>query len=295
MEAAQRKSLMTQLSLWCALIKFSHTIFALPFALGMAVIAARYAPAATPVRFSQLAWILVALVSARTAAMAFNRVVDKEFDRQNPRTKERPLVSGIISVRSVLVLLMLSCLMFFLSAAALGKHCIVLAPFVLGVLLFYSYTKRFTHYSHLVLGLCLALAPGGVWYALTTEFAVLPIYLMAAVMLWVAGFDILYACQDLDFDRQQILFSLPVHLGISGALMAARFCHLASVILLFIFGLMAELGALYYCGIAVFGLLLISEHRLVSPHDLSRLEAAFFTRNGMASMVFFAAVALDAL
>jgi 4-hydroxybenzoate polyprenyltransferase len=268
---------------WGSLVKFSHSVFALPFALSMALFVT-HRQAVEPLKF---AWIILALVAARSAAMTFNRIVDRHFDALNPRTRAREIPSGRIDLRSAQIFLFLSALVFVLSAAALGMHCLVLSPVVLGVLLLYSVTKRFTSYSHLVLGVSLALAPGGVWYALTAEFAWLPVPLMCAVMFWVAGFDILYACQDREFDKEHALYSMPVRLGAKGAFMAARVLHLLAVVCLVWFGLLAELGAIYFVGVSIFAWLLLNQHSIVRPDDLSRLDAAFFTRNGVASIIFF--------
>ncbi len=278
----------TQLRLYAGLVKFSHTVFALPFALSMLVVLAR----THPVSWSQIVWILVALVSARTAAMAFNRLIDRDVDARNPRTREREIPSGKLSVAKVRGLLFISSAVFLGSAAVLGLHCLVLAPFVLGILLLYSWTKRFTSSSHIVLGLSLALAPGGVWYALTAEVALLPVLLMAAVLFWVAGFDILYSCQDVNFDTEQHLFSIPVRCGVATAFWLARLFHVIAFVFLGLFGVEATLGIHYFAGLLVFGLILGSQHLIISPKDLSRIDAAFFTRNGTASLVFFLAVIL---
>lgn len=268
---------------WGGLVKFSHSIFALPFALSMALYVT-HRQAVEPIKF---AWIILALVAARSAAMTFNRIVDRHFDALNPRTRTREIPAGRINIRSAQIFLFLSALVFVFSAAALGTHCLVLSPVVLGVLLIYSVTKRFTSYSHFVLGISLALAPGGVWYAFTAEFAWLPVPLMLGVMFWVAGFDMLYACQDREFDAENHLHSMPVKLGADGAFLAARILHLLTLICFVWFGIWADLGLFYFIGIAFFAWLLFDQHSIVSPDDLSRLDAAFFTRNGVASIVFF--------
>lgn len=276
---------------WGSLVRFSHTIFAAPFALSMAAVCAR----SVPVSPLQLLWVVVALVTARTAAMAFNRLVDRAIDAKNPRTAGRELPAGILSVSSVRLLLLLSMLGFLLSSYLVGAHCLPLAPLVLAVLCGYSLTKRFTRCSHLVLGVALALAPGGVWFALTAQWSPVPLPLMAAVMVWVAGFDILYSCQDADFDREQGLFSLPSRIGVARAMGWARAFHVAAVVLLILFGAEVQLGMLYFVGVALFAALLFSQHLLVAPDDLSRIDAAFFTRNGCASLVFFLFVVLDCI
>ena len=280
------KSFRAQLNTWAGLVKFSHTIFALPFALAMVVLAARR----TPVTFGQVGWILVALVAARTAAMAFNRLVDLRIDSLNPRTRERELPAGAVSVRAVIGLIVAMSLLFLLAAGQLGNHCLVLAPLVLLLLFGYSLAKRFTAFAHLILGLALAAAPGGAWYALTADVSMLPVVLMVAVLFWVAGFDILYSCQDQAFDTRAGLHSVPVRWGLSGAFFIARCCHLLAVLLLVLFGFMAELGLGYTLGLSLFTAVLASQHWLVSPTDLTRINAAFFTRNGAASLIFLGAV-----
>ena len=276
----------TLLKTYGSLVKFSHTVFALPFALSMLVVVDR----AQPVSAWQLVWILIAIVSARTAAMTFNRLVDRDLDALNPRTKDRELPAGKLSVAKVRLLLVFSSALFFGSAYALGTHCLVAAPLVLGILFFYSWSKRFTSLSHVVLGVSLALAPGGVWYALTAQVALLPLLLMAAVILWVAGFDILYSCQDVAFDTGQHLFSLPARIGTTSAVWAARVLHAAAAALLCAFSAAAGFGWPHYLGLAVFAAILFSQHLLISPGNLSRIDTAFFTRNGAASLVYFIAV-----
>lgn len=275
--------------LWGSVVKFSHTVFAMPFALSMAAIVARD----REVLVTEVLWILVALVSARTAAMGFNRYVDLPFDAQNPRTKSRELPSGKVTPQSVRELIVMSSVLFLFSSLMLGLHCLILAPAVLGFLLLYSWSKRFTNYSHLILGVALALAPGGVWYALTAQFAVLPVVLMVAVALWVAGFDLLYACQDVEFDRAQRLHSFPARFGVARAVLLSRVLHLAVVLLLVLFGDMAQMGLLYFGGVGLFALALLSQHCVVHAGDLSRVDGVFFTRNGIASVVFFLGVLLD--
>ncbi|MCB0339369.1 MAG: putative 4-hydroxybenzoate polyprenyltransferase [Bdellovibrionales bacterium] len=274
---------------WGRLVKFSHSVFALPFALSVVVILWEF------VSFSSVFWIVVCLVSARTSAMGFNRLVDCGIDSQNPRTANRELPQGVVSSRSVVVLVTISSLVFFLGAAMLGEHCLLLAPFVLGFLLLYSYSKRFTDFSHMILGLSLALAPGGVWYALTSDVSWLPLPLMIGVLFWVAGFDILYSCQDYAFDRLHGLRSFPSTFGVPCAMQIAYWLHVVALFFFALFGVCMKLGLIYYCGVGIFALILLSQHRLVSPKDLSRIDQAFFTRNGLASVAFFIAVALDKL
>lgn len=261
----------------------------MPFALGMFV----YIASISSVTAEQLLAILLALVAARTAAMTFNRLIDADIDAKNPRTSSRELPSGAVSRLSAWTLFVSSCLVFLFAAALLGTHCLVLALPVLLVLCGYSWAKRFTSLSHLILGMALAMAPGGVWYALTGQFAVLPLWMMAGVLAWVAGFDILYSCQDVGFDRQNNLRSVPVWLGEDKAFLVARVLHVCAVVFLGGFGRAAGLGFLYWLGLAIFAGLLASQHRLVGPGNLERIDAAFFTRNGAASSIFFAAIFLD--
>ncbi|MCB0310472.1 MAG: putative 4-hydroxybenzoate polyprenyltransferase [Bdellovibrionales bacterium] len=283
--------ILKQISLWGRLVKFSHTIFAMPFALSMLV----YLHPIYPVSASTIAWIMLALISARSAAMCFNRIIDHEFDARNPRTINRELPQGRVSRLSAIIFLSLNFTVFLLASYRLGSHCLLLAPAVLAILCFYSWTKRFTSYSHLVLGICLALAPGGVWYALTGKFALLPIYLMLGVALWVAGFDILYACQDVDFDRAIGLYSIPSLVGIRRSLAIARYLHVGAVVSLVAFGVAGSLGLPYYLATSLFAALLISQHRLVADRDLTHLNLAFFTRNGQASMIYLVGMTLDRL
>jgi 4-hydroxybenzoate polyprenyltransferase len=279
-----RVSPLQQVYLWGRLVKFSHTVFALPFALSMALIVSRD----HSVSLRQVIWILLAMVGARTAAMSFNRLVDRSLDANNRRTHTREIPSGLISISSVRVLLYLSSALFLISSGQLGRHCFYLAPIVLAILFFYSWTKRFTKYSHLVLGFCLALAPGGVWYALTATFAWLPVILMAAVLLWVAGFDILYACQDIEFDRALGLYSIPATLGLKRSFLVAQAFHTGCVALLIVFGIQAGLGIGYFVGLSLFTICLTSQHVFVLKNAISAIDLAFFTRNGAASLLFLA-------
>jgi 4-hydroxybenzoate polyprenyltransferase len=276
---------------WGSLVKFSHSIFALPFAVSMAVIVWKD----FPVTGWQLLYILVAVVSARTAAMAFNRLLDRKIDARNPRTQSRELPRGVVSIGSVIGLLLLSSFIFLGAASLLGAHCAILAPVVLALLLFYSWSKRFTSLSHLILGLSLGCAPGGVWYALRGTVALEPVLLMCGVTLWVAGFDILYACQDEAFDRAQGLHSIPASIGVDKALKLSFILHLISLTAFGGFALSVGLGPLFYLGFIIFSYAIIGQHRLVSAGDLSRINAAFFTRNGLASVIFLLAVVLDVM
>ncbi len=265
----------------CEMIKIEHTLFALPFAFLGALLAAQGWP-----RLDQLWWITLAMVGARSAAMAFNRLVDEKYDAENPRTAQRALPAGLVSRRFVIGFTIVSAALFLLSAAMLNRLALWLSPIALGSVLLYSYTKRFTAFSHLVLGWCLAIAPAGAWVAVRGSLDGEAILLSLCVLLWTAGFDILYACQDYDFDCQHPeLHSLPKWLGIARAMRVARSLHATMFVLLVLFAVVMELGGLAYLGILATGVLLIHQHRLVSPTDLSRLDAAFFTTNAFVSII----------
>jgi 4-hydroxybenzoate polyprenyltransferase len=270
------------------MIKFEHTVFALPFALIGALLAARGLPPGRVV-----GWILVAMVGARSSAMAFNRLVDLEFDRQNPRTANRALPAGLLTPAQVGAFVAGSVALFLVAAWQLNQLALLLSPLALLVILGYSYTKRFTRWSHLVLGLGIAIAPAGAWIAVQGRLAPAPLLLSAAVMLWVAGFDVIYACQDVEFDREAGLQSLPSRLGIGPALWLSRLMHLGTVILLAAGGAAAKAGVAYYGGVIFVALLLLYEQNLVRPADLSRVNAAFFTVNGCVSVGLLLFTAAD--
>ncbi|MEY4667436.1 MAG: hypothetical protein RL518_135 [Pseudomonadota bacterium] len=276
---------------WGRLVKFSHSVFALPFALMMIV----FVSAERPVSLQQVVLLVVCVVAARTAAMAFNRCSDAEIDARNPRTANREIPAGVVSKRSATVLILVSGAVFIAGAGGLGAHCLWLSPFVLAVLFGYSLMKRFSALCHVVLGIALALAPGGVWYALTGEWSWRPVPMMVAVMLWVAGFDILYSCQDADFDRANNLLSVPSLLGTRGAQWSAALLHLASFAFLVLNGSMFSVGAFYWLGVAVFGVLLLSQHLAVARRGISCVDQVFFTRNGTASIALFVCVLIDAV
>jgi 4-hydroxybenzoate polyprenyltransferase len=272
------------------MIKWEHSVFALPFALTGAMLAAGGWP---PVH--TLAWIIVAMVAARSAAMAFNRLADAAFDAANPRTASRALPAGTLSRGFVAGFVVLACAVLVLAAWQLNRLSLMLSPVAVAVLLLYSYTKRFTRWSHLALGFALGMAPAAAWIAVRSSLDLRILLLTAAVTLWVAGFDILYACQDYDFDLRAGLYSVPKAFGIARALAIARALHVLMLALLggvvFAFGL----GIVAAAGVFVVALLLTYEHSLVAPDNLSRLNAAFFTMNGVISLVFFAFVAGDLL
>jgi len=272
------------------MIKWEHSIFALPFALCGAMLAAQGLPT-----FHQLIWIIIAMVSARSAAMAFNRVADASIDAANPRTRTRALPAGALTPGFVTTFVVVSCAIFILAAAQLNRIALMLSPVALGIVLLYSYTKRFTRWSHLVLGFALGIAPAAAWIAVRGSLDLRILLLTAAVTFWVAGFDVLYACQDYEFDRQSNLHSVPRYFGIRGALAIARLFHLLMLSLLIALILSFGLGKVALAGVLVVAILLAYEHSLVSPRDLSKLNAAFFTMNGVISVVFFGFVAADLL
>jgi len=272
------------------MIKWEHSVFALPFALCGAMLAAGGWPTAW-----QLTWIIVAMVAARSAAMAFNRLADAQIDAVNPRTRTRALPAGTLSRGFVGAFVTAGCLLFVLAASQLNRLTLLLSPVALAIVLLYSYTKRFTRWSHLVLGFALGVAPAAAWIAVRGSLDSRILLLTAAVTFWVGGFDVLYACQDYDFDLRNSLHSLPRYLGIGRSLLLARLFHAAMILLLVALVLSFHLAALGLLGVAVVGLLLAYEHSLVSRHDLSRLNAAFFTMNGVISVVFFLFVAADLL
>jgi len=272
------------------MIKWEHSIFALPFALCGAMLAAGGLPA-----WRQLAWIVVAMVSARSAAMAFNRLADASMDAVNPRTSVRALPAGLLTPSFVSTFVLVSCGIFVLAASQLNRMALMLSPVALAVVLLYSYSKRFTRWSHLFLGFALGLAPAAAWIAIRGSLDPRILLLTAAVTFWVGGFDVIYACQDYDFDRSHGLHSLPRHLGIHTALWIARVFHLAMLGLLVALVLVFGLGKLAIAGVIAVAALLAYEHSLVRHDDLSKLNAAFFTMNGVISVVFFLFVAGDLL
>lgn len=282
-------TLATRIATWGSLVKFSHSVFALPFALIMAIVVTR----STHVAPLTLLLLVVCVVAARTSAMAFNRIIDREIDRRNPRTAQREIPNGSVSVRAACSLALASAVVFIVGAAMLGRHCLVLAPPVLMLILGYSLMKRITAACHFVLGMALACAPGGVWYALTGQWSVEPLPLMAAVIFWVSGFDILYSCQDRDFDRAEGLRSMPALLGTRAALAIAALLHLASVACLALFGAWFALGALFWAGLVLFAVLLGSQYFSIVTRGLQCIDQVFFTRNGLASIVLLIAVLAD--
>jgi 4-hydroxybenzoate polyprenyltransferase len=272
------------------MIKFPHTVFALPFALMGALLAARGLPDA-----ATLFWILVAMVGARTAAMTFNRLADRRIDADNPRTAGRELPAGIVTHKQAVWLTAAAVLLFEWACFRLNTLCLALSPLALLIILGYSYTKRFTRYSHLVLGLALALAPVGAWVAVKGTVEGPALLLGLAVLCWVAGFDILYALQDMDFDRLTGLHSIPRYWGVRRSLHVARGLHLSTLLLLLLESFLRDLGGIYLAGVGIVGGLLLYEHAIISEHDLSRLDTAFFNMNGYISVTIFAFTLIDLL
>jgi 4-hydroxybenzoate polyprenyltransferase len=294
------------------MIKFEHSVFALPFALTGALLAARYAqiPGAAPAlraaadlhakaglpSWRQIAWIIVAMVGARSAAMTMNRIIDLRYDRENPRTRTRALATGALTVQFAWVFAAAAAALLVIAAWQLNPLAFKLSPVALAVLFFYSYTKRFTSWSHLVLGFCLGMSPAAAWIAIAGSLDPRMLILCAAVTLWVGGFDVLYACQDLEYDKSVNLFSVPKRFGVANALVIARAMHVVMIALLAWLAWSFLLPWPAWAGIVVVAGLLAYEHSLVSPNDLTRMNAAFFTVNGYISLLFLlfwgAAVAL---
>src|SRR5579871_3692311 len=301
---------------YLSLIKFSHTIFAMPFAMigfflgaikfNQQVIYDEYDPKSFHLLFSfqHTSWnftylvqifflVILCMIFARSAAMAFNRYLDRNFDSKNPRTAIREIPKGIISAKSALLFTLVSCALFLITCFFINKLCFYLSPVALFVVLFYSYTKRFTPLCHLVLGVGLSLAPIGAYLAVTGAFALLPILFSCTVIFWVSGFDIIYALQDEDFDRSNQLYSMPSWLGKSKALRVSEFLHFLSFLCVITAGIIGGFGLWYWIGVSVFTGMLIYQHSLVKPNDLSKVNLAFMTANGIASVVFAVFVITD--
>lgn len=272
------------------MIKWEHSIFALPFALTGAILAAGGWPSGRV-----LGWIIVCMVGARSAAMAFNRLVDAKIDAANPRTSSRALPAGQVSSGFVLAFTVIASAVFLFGAAMLNRLTLELAPLALAIVLVYSYMKRVTRWSHLVLGLALGIAPAAAWVAVRGTFAPRAALLTAIVMLWVGGFDVLYACQDFEHDRRVGLHSVPQAFGLDGAFWIARAMHVGMAVLLFVMLHAFGLGYVALAGVLICIALLCYEHAIVAPHDLRRMNAAFFTLNGIISVVFFVFIAIDVL
>ncbi len=285
--------LFQNLKITLEMIKWEHSIFALPFALTGALLAFRESGAFVASGWWVLLWIVIAMVGARSAAMAFNRLVDADIDGRNPRTKGRHLPAGLLSRNFCIGFTVAAGALFMFASWELNTLCFRLAPLALAVVLLYSYTKRFTHFSHLVLGFALGIAPAAAWIAVRGSLDPRILWLTAAVTFWTAGFDIIYSCQDFEFDSESQLFSIPRALGIIKALMVARALHVLMIFSLLMLVYQLQLGSLAVAGVAAVAALLIYEHTLVKAGDLSRVNAAFFTMNGWVSVLFFVFWAAD--
>jgi 4-hydroxybenzoate polyprenyltransferase len=286
-------SFLKRVRLTLEMIKFEHSVFALPFALTGALLAWRDGGFFREGLWIKLGWIVLAMVGARSVAMAFNRVLDADIDARNPRTKVRHLPAGLLSRGFAWGFIGFWSVVFLYAARELNPLCFKLAPLALAVLMFYSFTKRFTSLSHLVLGFCLGMAPAAAWIAIRGSLDARILWLTAAVTLWTAGFDIIYSCQDYEFDVEAGLFSLPRRFGIAGALWISRALHLGMLGCLVMLVESFAVGGLAWAGVAAVACLLAWEHRLVKANDLSRVDAAFFTMNGYVSVIFFVFWASD--
>jgi 4-hydroxybenzoate polyprenyltransferase len=291
---AKIQSLKSRISNYASLVRFSHTIFALPFAFASLALAWP----AHPVTWEVFLWVVVAMVGARSAAMGFNRLADRRFDAINPRTRGWELPQGKVKVWEAILLTSVASLVFIYAAYRLNPICFVLSPLALAIVFFYSLTKRFTWTSHLFLGLALSLAPIGAWLAvarppIALEELATPLLLGVAVVFWLAGFDIIYSLQDREFDRKQGLHSIPVRFGIAGALRLSSFFHFCTVLALALVGGTAQAGIIYWLGLAGVSAILFWEHRIVTPNDLSRINKAFFDFNAYVSIGYFVATLAD--
>ena len=282
-------SVVRTLSHYSSLVKLSHTVFALPFALAAVMLASPYAE----ITLYKVALIVLCIAAARTAAMAINRLVDRDIDARNPRTERRELPRGVLSVGAVRALVVGASLSFFVFAGLLGRLPLILSPLALGLALGYSYTKRFTSLCHLFLGAAVALAPGGAWIAIGAPVTLAPWLLVIGVACWVAGFDVLYSLQDHTFDGDARLRSVPVWLGIRGALVASALLHVATIGCLVAAGWVLGRGVFYMLGVGAIAALLVAEHAIVKPSDLSKINKAFFDINGYVSVAFLLFVGID--
>ena len=286
-----RTDLYDRVLVYGRMIKFSHTIFALPFALSAVVMAWRE----TPFNMADLLWILMAMVGARSAAMGFNRIVDADIDAVNPRTAIREIPSGLLTQKDATLFVLGSSLIFIFAAAMLGRLCFILSFPVLFFLLFYSITKRFTRYCHLYLGCAISLAPAGAWIAVTGSLSWSILFLTLALMTYIAGFDILYACQDIDFDQRQGLHSLPSTLGPNRAMIVSSLLHLFTFIFLVIMHFTFKMHPVFLIFLAIIGILLVAEHKIVTPNNLKKIDIAFFNINSWISVLLFVGVVISSL
>lgn len=273
------------------MIKFSHTIFALPFAISAMLLAWQK----NKFDFLDLIFILIAMVAARSAAMGFNRIIDAEIDKKNMRTAIREIPSGVLGKNEALTFVVLSSFIFILSAYMLGQTCFILSFPVLFFLFFYSFTKRFTKFCHIFLGFAIGLAPLGAWVAIADSLSINIIFLSLALMTYIAGFDILYSCQDIDFDKSQNLFSFPVKFGAKKAMLMAKFLHIATLVFLFLMQYSFNMHSVFYIFLGIIAILLLIEHMLVKPDDLKHINIAFFHMNSLVSVVLLAGVIVEAL
>jgi len=281
-----------KLRIFLEMIKFEHTIFALPFAYVGAILGAVTEQQRLPA-WSEAGWILLAMVGARSAAMGLNRLIDKNIDARNPRTAGRALPAGLLKSGEVLLFVIVSFILLFWAAAELNPLSVKLLPIAVFMLVFYSYTKRFTWLCHVILGLTIGLAPLGGWVAVTGEITLPALVLYVSVALWTAGFDVIYACQDIEVDRREGLYSIPARFGLAKGLRIARWFHVVTALGFAVLLLLTDLSWWYLAGVIVAYALLIYEHSLVKPHDLSKLNAAFFTMNGVLSCVVFLFTFID--
>jgi 4-hydroxybenzoate polyprenyltransferase len=284
-------SVLSAISVFGRMVKFSHTVFALPFALAATAMAAR----GHGISAAQILAIVVAMVGARTAAMGFNRIVDRRIDAKNPRTAGREIPTGKVSLAAAAALTTLSAAVFIAAAASLGRLCLLLSPLVLALVLGYSFTKRFTWLCHLFLGFAIGVAPAGAWIAVRGTLGAPAVWLVVAVTTWIGGFDILYALSDREFDRSAGIRSIPARFGVSASLAVSALLHVATIVALVVAGLSAGLGTLYFVGVAAVVAIFLYEHAIVRPSDLSRLDVAFFNLNGYVSVVYLAATLAQVL
>lgn len=280
--------MLKKIAILLEMIKFEHTVFALPFALMGAFLAAGGVPA-----LQTFVWVVLAMVGARTCAMGFNRIADVRFDRKNPRTADRALAAGTVSPWEAWLMVLLAAALFFWACASLNRLTLILSPFALALTLLYSLTKRFTWLCHVVLGIALSFSPLGGYVAVKGSLVGFPYPLSLGVLLWVAGFDMIYACLDADFDRQEGLYSMPSRFGRQTAFRLAVFCHALAFVLFLAAGVMAGLDLFYYAGLAITAVCLFYQHLVVNPRDLSRIQVSFFQMNGIISLALFLATWLS--
>jgi len=284
--------MISKLKIILEMIKFEHSIFALPFAFIGAVLGNIIVEQSWPT-WSEIFYVTLAMVGARSAAMSLNRLIDRYIDAKNPRTASRAIPAGLINITEVIVFIVISFALMFFAAFQLNSLAVKLLPLAVFVLILYSYTKRFTWACHFVLGIAIGFGPLGGWVATTGQIDATALLLFVSVMFWTAGFDIMYACQDAEFDRQEGLFSLPSRFGIANALLIARSCHVITIVGLFLLYVQASLSIWFLVGVIISALILIYEHSLVKPTDLSKLNVAFFNMNGVLSCVMFVFTMID--